>query len=85
MGRTFEGARRAVHQIGWYWKSLMGDNHYQRYLELRPQTEKTKLIQDLIRQARLSFAASLPLAFSAADLSACAIAPSFPDIKSILR
>lgn len=35
--------------------------HYQRYLELRPQTEKTKLIQDLIRQARLSFAASLPL------------------------
>lgn len=35
--------------------------HYQRYLELRPQTEKTKLIQDLIRQARLSFAASLPM------------------------
>jgi len=34
--------------------------HYQRYLELRPQTEKRQLINDLIRQARLSFAASLP-------------------------
>lgn len=34
--------------------------HYQRYLELRPQTEKRKLIEDLIRHARLSFAATLP-------------------------
>ena len=34
--------------------------HYQRYLELRPDAEKRKLIEDLIRQARLSFAASLP-------------------------
>ena len=34
--------------------------HYERYLELRPDAEKKKLIQDLIRQARLSFAASLP-------------------------
>ena len=34
--------------------------HYQRYLELRPQTEKKATINDLIRQARLSFAASLP-------------------------
>lgn len=34
--------------------------HYERYLELRPEAEKKKLIQDLIRQARLSFAASLP-------------------------
>ncbi len=34
--------------------------HYQRYLELRPTAEKRKLIEDLIRQARLSFAASLP-------------------------
>ncbi len=34
--------------------------HYQRYLELRPQAEKRRLIEDLVRQARLSFAASLP-------------------------
>ena len=34
--------------------------HYERYLELRPDAEKKKLIEDLIRQARLSFAASLP-------------------------
>ena len=34
--------------------------HYSRYLELRPDAEKKKLIDDLIRQARLSFAASLP-------------------------
>lgn len=34
--------------------------HYERYLELRPDAEKRKLIQDLIRQARLSFTASLP-------------------------
>ena len=34
--------------------------HYTRYLELRPQTEKKKLIEDLIRHARISFAATLP-------------------------
>ena len=34
--------------------------HYERYLDLRPNAEKKKLIQDLINQARLSFAASLP-------------------------
>jgi uncharacterized short protein YbdD (DUF466 family) len=21
--------------VGWYWKSLMGDNHYERYVEHR--------------------------------------------------
>lgn len=26
---------RIAHQIRWYWASLMGDNHYQRYLEHR--------------------------------------------------
>lgn len=34
--------------------------HFQRYLELRPQAEKRKLVEDSIRWARLSFAASLP-------------------------
>lgn len=34
--------------------------HYQRYLELRPAAEKKNLISDLIRRAKISFAASLP-------------------------
>ena len=34
--------------------------HYQRYLELRPDTEKKDIVEDLIRHAKLSFAASLP-------------------------
>ncbi|MBU4200467.1 MAG: LysM peptidoglycan-binding domain-containing protein [Verrucomicrobia bacterium] len=33
--------------------------HYQRYLELRPDTEKKEMIQDLIRKARLALAAAL--------------------------
>lgn len=33
--------------------------HYERYLELRPQTEKRELIEDLIRKARMSLAATL--------------------------
>ena len=31
MGRVTDIAR----QIRWYWASLMGDNHYHRYLEHR--------------------------------------------------
>lgn len=34
--------------------------HYQRYLELQPEAEKKELVQELIRHAHLSFAASLP-------------------------
>lgn len=34
--------------------------HYERYLQFEPQAEKKDLVQDLIRHARLSFAASLP-------------------------
>ncbi|MBU1693927.1 MAG: LysM peptidoglycan-binding domain-containing protein [Verrucomicrobia bacterium] len=34
--------------------------HYQRYLELRPQTEKRSVVEDLIRHARVRFATSLP-------------------------
>jgi uncharacterized short protein YbdD (DUF466 family) len=29
---------RLGRQIGWYWGSLMGDNHYQRYVEHRLRT-----------------------------------------------
>jgi uncharacterized short protein YbdD (DUF466 family) len=31
MGR----AAKIASQIGWYWSTLMGDNHYQRYVEHR--------------------------------------------------
>ncbi|MBS1691068.1 MAG: YbdD/YjiX family protein [Actinobacteria bacterium] len=31
MGRAGEIA----HQISWYWATLMGDNHYRRYIEHR--------------------------------------------------
>ena len=34
--------------------------HYQRYLELRPSAQKNKLVEDLIRVAKVCYAASLP-------------------------
>ena len=34
MGRAAEIAS----QIGWYWSTLMGDNHYRRYVDLRNRT-----------------------------------------------
>ena len=34
MGRVTETGR----QIRWYWSSLMGDNHYRRFVEHRSQT-----------------------------------------------
>lgn len=34
MGRLTEIGR----QIGWYWSSLMGDNHYRRYVAHRART-----------------------------------------------
>ena len=34
MGRAAEVAR----QIGWYWSTLMGDNHYRRYVDHRGRT-----------------------------------------------
>lgn len=33
--------------------------HYERYLELRPQTEKKEMIEGFIRKARIAFAASV--------------------------
>nr|WP_137146994.1 YbdD/YjiX family protein [Mycolicibacterium sp. CR10] len=38
MGRVTASAGSIARQFGWYWKSLMGDNHYQRYLEHRART-----------------------------------------------
>jgi len=34
--------------------------HYQRYLEMRPETEKRQLIEDAVRHSRMAYAASLP-------------------------
>ncbi|HXI85056.1 MAG TPA: LysM peptidoglycan-binding domain-containing protein [Verrucomicrobiae bacterium] len=34
--------------------------HYRRYLELRPDSEKRKLVEDFIERAKLSLAAKLP-------------------------
>src|SRR6266404_3727407 len=34
--------------------------HYRRYLELRPDSEKRKLVEDFIERAKLSLAAQLP-------------------------
>ena len=34
MGRIAEITR----QVNWYWSSLMGDNHYRRYVALRERT-----------------------------------------------
>ena len=33
MGRTRHVIARIVREIGWYCGTLMGDNHYQRYVE----------------------------------------------------
>ncbi|MEE6166030.1 MULTISPECIES: YbdD/YjiX family protein [unclassified Mycolicibacterium] len=38
MGRLAGRTRRAAHQIGWYVATLMGDNHYRRYVEHRART-----------------------------------------------
>jgi tetratricopeptide (TPR) repeat protein len=34
--------------------------HYQRYLELRPDAEKRKIVEEMVQYAKYSFAASLP-------------------------
>ncbi|MCV7063183.1 YbdD/YjiX family protein [Mycolicibacterium vaccae] len=38
MGRITASTRAALGQLGWYCKSLMGDNHYQRYLDHHART-----------------------------------------------
>ena len=35
MGRAAEVTRRVVDKLSWYAASLMGDNHYRRYVEHR--------------------------------------------------
>ena len=39
-----ERLARLGRQIGWYWGSLMGDNHYQRYVDHRLRTHPTEAV-----------------------------------------
>lgn len=59
------GLARAHLEVGHLYDSQKQDYlralyHYQRYLELRPQTEKRPVVEDLIRHARVRFASTLP-------------------------
>lgn len=38
MGRLAERTRQAARQISWYCGTLMGDNHYRRYVEHHTRT-----------------------------------------------
>lgn len=56
---------RAHLEIGLIYDQQINDDvraiyHYQRYLEIRPAAEKKQIVEELIRHARISFAASLP-------------------------
>ncbi|HMP75552.1 MAG TPA: LysM peptidoglycan-binding domain-containing protein [Kiritimatiellia bacterium] len=56
---------RAHLELGWIYDHDREDHvraiyHYQRYLEMRPEAEKQDLVRDLIAQARILYAASLP-------------------------
>ena len=38
MGGLVERTRQAARKVGWYFSTLMGDNHYRRYVEHRART-----------------------------------------------
>ncbi|MBU8830732.1 YbdD/YjiX family protein [Mycolicibacterium goodii] len=38
MGRLADRTRQAARQVSWYFSTLMGDNHYRRYVEHRART-----------------------------------------------
>lgn len=40
MGSVTSVARK----ISWYWSSLMGDNHYRRYVDLRARTHPAESV-----------------------------------------
>lgn len=44
MGRIATQARQVSRQIRWYWGSLMGDNHYRRYVEHRVRTQPGEVV-----------------------------------------
>lgn len=56
---------RAHLELGWIYDHDIEDYvraayHYQRYLELRPDAKERELVEDLLKQARISYAVSLP-------------------------
>ncbi|MBU8824618.1 YbdD/YjiX family protein [Mycolicibacterium goodii] len=38
MGGLAERTRQTARKVGWYFSTLMGDNHYRRYVEHRART-----------------------------------------------
>lgn len=59
--------------------------HYERYLELRPVAQKRGLIEDLIRKAKVSFAASLSEQFSETGKKMQALEEENSRLKTNLR
>lgn len=56
---------RAHLELGLLYDQHLNDDlraiyHYQRYLEMRPDAEKRETVEELIRWAKISFAATLP-------------------------
>lgn len=56
---------RAHLELAWIYDNDLEDYvraayHYQRYLELRPDAKERELVEDLLQQTRISYAASLP-------------------------
>ena len=54
MGRVTE----LLHQIGWYWGTLMGDNHYARYVEHRRRAHPGEPVCDEREYWRMRHAAT---------------------------
>jgi len=59
--------------------------HYERYLELRPAAQKRGLIEDLIRKAKVSFAASLSEQFPETGKKMQALEEENSRLKANLR
>ena len=59
--------------------------HFERYLELRPATQKRSLIEDLIRKAKMSFSASLSEQFSETGRKMQALEEENSRLKANLR
>ena len=59
--------------------------HYQRYLELRPQTEKSEMIEGRIRRARMAFAESISDKISGIDKKFYELKKENMRLKNALR
>ena len=59
--------------------------HYERYLELRPQTEKREMIEGFIRKARIAFAASVAEQVPGLDKKVQALQEDNDRLKQDLR